>query len=149
MPKLVNSWAATALLKLARLSVAEARSERFLKLITEVRGRITEISPTEAAAAARRGVVLIDVREKEEFRRGAIPGALHLPRGTIEQEIEKRAPDSTVEIIAYCARGNRSALVVENLQRMGYSNVKSLSGGLHAWLEAGLPASRDSHFIED
>jgi len=149
MPKLASSWAANALLKLARLAVAEERSERFLKLITEVRERITEISVEEAAAAAERGAVLIDVREKEEFRRGAIPRALHVPRSTIEQEIEKRAPDPSVPIIAYCARGNRSALVVESLQRMGYTNVKLLSGGFQAWLESGRPASRDTQFIED
>jgi len=149
MPKLANSWAANALLKLARLSVAEDRSERFLKLITEVREHITEVSVEEAAAADERGAVLIDVREKEEFRRGAIPRALLVARSTIEQEIEKRAPDPSVALIAYCARGNRAALVVESLQRMGYTNVKSLSGGFQAWLESGRPASRDSQFIED
>jgi phage shock protein E len=149
MPKLANSWAMSVLLKLARFPAAEVRGERFLKLAADARQRITEVSPREALAAVERGAVLIDVREKEEFRRGHIPRALHLPRGLIELEIERRAPDSSVAIITYCAGGNRAALVTENLQRMGYTNVRSVAGGFRAWLEAGLPASRDSQLIED
>jgi rhodanese-related sulfurtransferase len=149
MPKLVNSWAASVLLKLARIPAAETRGERFLKLAAGAQARITEITPQEAFEKVSRGVVLIDVREKEEFRRGHIPRAMHLPRGTIEIEIERRAPDPDVEIITYCAGGNRSALVADNLQRMGYSRVRSVAGGFQAWLEAGYPASRDSLLIED
>jgi rhodanese-related sulfurtransferase len=138
-----------ALLKLIRLPGAAAPGERFLKLAAEARRHIREISPGEAFEAARQGAVLIDVREREEFRRGHIPRAIHLARGTIELQIEKRAPDPSVEIITYCAGGNRSALVAENLQRMGYFNIKSIAGGFRAWLEAGLPAHRESQLIED
>lgn len=149
MPKLVNSWAATVLLKLARIPAAEIRGERFLKLAAQAREHITEVAPAVAFEAVSHGTVLIDVREKEEFRRGHIPRALHLPRGMIELEIERRAPDVSVDIIVYCAGGNRSALVAENLQRMGYTNVRSIAGGFHAWLEAGYPAACDSQLIED
>jgi rhodanese-related sulfurtransferase len=122
---------------------------RFLKLAAQAREQIREISPGLAFEAVAHGSVLIDVREKEEFRRGHIPRALHLPRGMIELEIERRTPDVSVNIIVYCAGGNMSALVAENLQRMGYTNVRSIAGGFQAWLEAGYPAACDSQLIED
>lgn len=149
MPKLVNSWAATVLLKLARIPAAEVRGERFLKLAEQAREHVTEVTPGIAFEAVSHGAVLIDVREREEFRRGHIPRALHLPRGMIELEIERRAPDVSVDIIVYCAGGNRSALVAENLQRMGYINVRTIGGGFNAWLAAGYPAACDSRLIED
>jgi len=149
MPKLVNSWAATVLLKLARIPAAEVRGERFLKLAAQAREHVTEVTPGIAFEAVSHGTVLIDVREREEFRRGHIPRALHLPRGMIELEIERRAPDVSVDIIVYCAGGNRSALVAENLQRMGYINVRTIAGGFNAWLAAGYPAACESQLIED
>jgi len=103
----------------------------------------------ETAAAMKRGALVLDVREREEFLRGHIPNAIHLARGTLELEIEKRAPDPVTEIVTYCGAGNRSALSTDNLQRMGYTNVKSLAGGLQAWIDAGFPTWRRSHPIED
>ncbi len=149
MPKLVNSWAASVLLKLARLQVAETHGERFLKLVSEARLRITEISAAETIAAIKRGALLLDVRERHEFLRGHIPNAVHLARGTLESEIEKRAVDPATEIVTYCAAGNRSALSADNLQRMGYTNVKSLAGGLQSWIDAGFPMWRRRQAIED
>ncbi|HEY5707142.1 MAG TPA: rhodanese-like domain-containing protein [Terrimicrobiaceae bacterium] len=149
MPKLVNSWAASVLLRLAKLQVAEKHGERFLKLAAEARSRITEISAAETAVAIKRGALLLDVRERDEYLRGHIPNAEHLARGTLELEIEKWAPDPETEIVTYCGAGNRSALAAENLQRMGYKNVRSLAGGLQAWVDAGLPTWRRSHPIED
>lgn len=149
MPKLVSAWAANALLKLARFHIAEHRGERFLRLAADARSRISEITPDEAAEAARRHAVLVDVREKSEYHRGHIPGAILLPRGLIELEIEKRVPDASTEIILYCGAGNRSALAADNLQRMGYTNIKTIVGGFENWLAAGLPAWRNSQFIED
>jgi len=149
MPKLVNSWAASALLKLAKVPGPESRGERFLKLASEARSHITEIAPREVAGALKRGAALIDVREREEYRRAHIPRAAHLARGTIELEIERRAPDPGVELIIYCGGGDRSALVAENLQRMGYTAVRSLAGGFRAWLDAGFPATRTQPLVED
>lgn len=149
MPKLVSSWAASALLRLAKFQITESRGERFLRLAADARSRITEIRPEEAESVAKQGAILIDVREKAEFHRGHIPGALHLPRGLIELEIEKRISDVSTNIVVYCGGGNRSALVAENLQRMGYTRVASVAGGFQAWLEAGFPAWRNSQFIED
>ena len=118
MPRLVNTWAASALLKFARLEVAEKRGERFLKLAAEARSRITEIPASEFSAEIKRGALVLDVREREEFLRGHIPHAAHLARGTL-------------------------------LQRMGYSNVKTLAGGLQGWLDAGFPSWRTSQPVED
>ncbi len=137
------------MLKLAKLQIAETHGERFLKLAAEARSRITEISVTETAAAIKRGALLLDVRERHEFLRGHIPNALHLARGTLEFEIEKRVPNPKTEIVMYCGAGNRSALSADNLQRMGYTNVKTLAGGLQAWIDAGLPMWRRSHAIDD
>ncbi len=75
MPKLVNSWAASALLRLAKVPAPESRGERFLKLASEARSHITEITPREVAGALKRGAALIDVREREEYRRAHIPRA--------------------------------------------------------------------------
>ena len=149
MPKLLNSWATSVLLKLAKLQVAERNGERFLKLASEARSKITEISAAETAAAIKRGALLLDVRERDEFLRGHIPKAAHLARGTLELEIEKRVPDLETEIVTYCGAGNRSALSAESLQRMGYKNVRSLAGGLQAWIDAGLPTWSGRHSVED
>ena len=89
--------------------------------------------------AERGNAVLIDVREESEWREGHAAGARHLSKGVIEVEIEEQVPDVNQPIICYCGGGSRSALVADNLQKMGYSNVRSLGGGLRAWKEAGLP----------
>lgn len=146
MTGLARSLTAGLLLKLAGLSGSERK--RFLGLVAEARSRIAEISPREAAEAIARGAIVLDVREKAEFQRGRIAGAISLPRGLLELEIEKRAPDSSALIIVYCGEGNRSSLAADALQRMGYANVRSLAGGLRAWLEAG-GTVRGDLLIED
>ena len=113
---------------------------RFQKLVAEAKRRITEISPAESRAEADRGgAVLIDVREGSDWKEGHANGAKHLSRGVIELEIEDEIPDVNQRIICYCGGGSRSALVAESLQRMGYTNVRSMAGGLREWKSAGLP----------
>ena len=113
---------------------------RFQKLVADAKQRITEISAQDAHEQAKRGeAVLLDVREEAEFRQGHAQGAKHLSKGVIEVEIEEQMPDPNQVIIAYCGGGSRSALVADNLQKMGYTNVRSLAGGMRAWKEAGLP----------
>ena len=114
---------------------------RFQKLVQDAKTRITEIAPNDAAREMERGAMLIDVREKEDWDAARIPGAVHLSRGTIELDIEETAPALDTPIICQCGGGSRSALAAESLQRMGYTNVKSLAGGLRAWKEAGLPVT--------
>ena len=117
---------------------------RFQKLVADAKQHITEISAAEAAAKAKSGdAMLIDVREENDWREGHAEGAKHLSRGIIELEIEDEIPDTNTPIICYCGGGSRSALVAETLQKMGYTNVRSLAGGMRAWKDAGLPTTRE------
>ena len=121
-----------------------AEHARFEKLVADARKNITEISPHDAAAKSKSGeAVIIDVRDKEEWDEGHIPGATHLSRGTIELDVEEKVPDPNAMIICHCGpesfRG--SALAAESLQKMGYKNVRSMAGGFKAWKAAGLPAT--------
>jgi rhodanese-related sulfurtransferase len=68
---------------------------------------------------------------------------VHLGRGIIERDIEQRIPDTGAKLVLYCGGGFRSALVAENLQKMGYNNVESMDGGWKGWLDAGLPTAKD------
>src|SRR6266550_4464909 len=116
---------------------------RFEKLVAEAKKRITEISPTEAAAKSKSGEALIvDVREKDEWDEEHIPDAIHLSRGTIELDIEEKVPDLDQTIITHCGGGGRSALAAESLQKMGYKNVRSMAGGFKAWKAIGLPTTK-------
>lgn len=120
-----------------------AEHARFEKLVAEAKKQITEISPQDAAAKLQSGqAVMIDVREKEEWDQGHIPGALHMSRGTIELDIEEKIPDPETMVICHCGGGGRSALAAESLQRMGYKNVRSMAGGFKAWKDAGLPVTQ-------
>ena len=112
---------------------------RFEQLAADAKSRIQEISATDAAAEQKKGALLIDTREAEEFAAGHAVGAIHLSKGVIELKIEPTVPDTNAPIICYCGGGYRSALAVDNLQKMGYTNVKSLAGGFKAWKATGLP----------
>ena len=120
-----------------------AEHTEFEKLVAEAKKNIREISPTEAAAKLKSGdALIIDVREKDEWDEEHIPGAIHLSRGTIELDIEEKVPDTNAMIICHCGGGGRSALAAENLQKMGYKNVRSMAGGFKAWKAAGLPSTK-------
>jgi rhodanese-related sulfurtransferase len=117
---------------------------RFQKLVADAKQRITEVSAEEARAQAQNGAaVLIDVREESDWKQGHAEGARHLSKGVIELEIEEQVPDLSQPIICYCGGGSRSALAADNLQKMGYTNVRSLAGGLRGWKEAGLPTTAE------
>src|SRR6266850_6191236 len=120
-----------------------AEHKRFEKLVADAQKNITEISPTDAAAKMKSdSLVLVDVREREEWDEGHIPAAIHLSRGTIELDIEEKVPDTETMIICHCGGGGRSALAAESLQKMGYKNVRSMAGGFKAWRAAGLPSTK-------
>ncbi|MBA3543504.1 MAG: sulfurtransferase [Chthoniobacterales bacterium] len=113
---------------------------RFQKLVAEAKKNIREISPNDAVHELGCGAAtLIDVRSQEEWEAGHARGAKHLERGEIEIEIEEQVPDLEQRIICYCGGGSRSALVAESLQKMGYRNVRSMTGGFRAWQAGGLP----------
>ena len=119
-------------------------SPRFEKLCDDVRARIQEISIDDVAARLSRGETfeLVDVREESEFANGRIRGARHLGKGVIERDIEKAIPDTGADIVLYCGGGFRSALAAENLQRMGYTNVRSMAGGFRGWNERAHPVEK-------
>src|SRR6266446_10307116 len=120
-----------------------AEHTRFEKLVAEAKRNITETSPADAAVKLNSGEALIvDVRDKDEWDEGHIPGALHMSRGTIELDIEEKVPDPNAMIICHCGGGGRSALATESLQKMGYKNVRNLAGGFKAWKADGLPTAK-------
>ncbi|HEY8164679.1 MAG TPA: rhodanese-like domain-containing protein [Gemmatimonadaceae bacterium] len=114
-------------------------SPGFLKIVDEARPRVRELTVDEARAAVKRGARLIDVREDNEWDESHAKGAEHIGKGIIERDIEKLAPDPNAELILYCGGGFRAVLAADSLQKMGYSNVKSVAGGWRAWQEAGAP----------
>jgi len=120
-----------------------ARHTEFENLVAEAKKNITEISPQDAAAKLKRGeAVIVDVRDKDEWDEGHIPGAIHMSRGTIELDIEEKVPDPNAMIICHCGGGGRGALATESLQKMGYKNVRNMSGGFKAWKAASLPMTK-------
>jgi rhodanese-related sulfurtransferase len=116
-------------------------SPGFLQLVNEAKKHVEELSVAEARArlAAHPNIVLLDVREDHEWQAGHAAEAVHLGRGILERDIEKRFPDKNTEIIMYCGGGYRSALAAEVAKRMGYRNVWSLAGGYKAMVQAGWP----------
>ena len=82
--------------------------------------------------------MLVDTREESEWAAGHVAGAIHLSKGIIERDIEARVPDHAATLVLYCGGGFRSALVADNLQKMGYTNAISLDGGWRALRESGL-----------
>jgi rhodanese-related sulfurtransferase len=117
----------------------------FLKLVESIRPGIRELSVADVKAKLEKtggrpaGFRLIDVREDHEWAVDHLPGAEHLGRGIIERDIETKIPDKGAELVLYCGGGFRSALSADNLQKMGYTNVWSMDGGIRGWREAGLP----------
>ena len=113
----------------------------YTDLIASVRKQVREVSLDELKRrlAAREPITLLDVREKDEYRAGYIPGALSIPRGFLEMQIESRVPDKTAKIIAYCAGGTRSALAAATLAELGYTNVETANPGFVRWKDLGYP----------
>jgi rhodanese-related sulfurtransferase len=112
---------------------------RFQRLVAEAKKNIREIPPAQLPEQlSKPGALLLDVREPDDFKAGHAAGAIHLGRGVIETEIEDVAPDLDTPIVCYCGGGSRSSLVTESLQRMGYTNVRSLAGGFRAYKAAGM-----------
>ena len=97
--------------------------ESILDQANDARTRIREVPAEEIGDPGINGPVLLDVREAVEFRAGHIPGAIHLPRGEIEANIEDVIPDKSTPIVAYCTIGHRSAMAADTLQDFGYQNV--------------------------
>jgi sulfur-carrier protein adenylyltransferase/sulfurtransferase len=139
--------------------MAEPKSGR--ELLKEAKRRAHALEPDDVNKIVADGgdVVLLDVRESDEWRAGHLPGATHLSRSWFELLVDERLPDKEAPIIVYCAGGNRSALVAVDLEQLGYSNVRHMNRGFSGWREEGFrvvtpkqwtPAQRDRysrHFL--
>jgi rhodanese-related sulfurtransferase len=116
-------------------------SEAFLKIVNDAKSHVreTDVHEVKRRRDAGEQFQLVDVREDNEWQRGHLPGAIHIGKGIIERDIEKKVPDRSTEIVLYCGGGFRSALAADNLQKMGYTRVLSMDGGFHGWEDAGFP----------
>jgi len=120
-------------------------SPQFLQLVNDAKARVKETNVADVKRRMESGekFLLVDVREDNEWAQGHLPGAVHMGRGVIERDIEARVPETGTKMILYCGGGFRSALVADNLQKMGYTSVESMDGGWRGWTEAGLPTEKD------
>jgi sulfur-carrier protein adenylyltransferase/sulfurtransferase len=108
------------------------------EVIKQIKERVSEIDPAEVRKGLGNGVVLVDVREGEEYERERIPGAVHVPRGYLESRIEGAVRDRDAHVVLYCASGSRSSLAADTLQQLlGYTNVDSMTGGITLWKDRG------------
>src|SRR5579862_8703010 len=116
-------------------------SPGFLRIVNDAKKRIPEITVREIKTRLDRGdkFLLVDVREESEYAKDHLPGSIHLGKGVIERDIEARVPELNTEMILYCGGGFRSALAADNLQKMGYTNVISMDGGIRDWRERNYP----------
>jgi rhodanese-related sulfurtransferase len=115
-------------------------SPGFLKLVNDAKARVKEIDIEgyKKIVVAKEPHLLVDTREESEWAAGHVKGAVHMSKGIIERDIESKVPDKAAKLVLYCGGGFRSALVADNLQKMGYTNAISLDGGWRALKESGL-----------
>jgi len=109
----------------------------FRELLAQTKATIREVTTAETDAARTTGTLILDVREPDEFEQGAIPGAIHIARGTLESNIENRVPNKSTPIIVHCASGVRSAFAARTLTELGYADVASMAGGFNQWKDEG------------
>ena len=121
--------------------MAHQHSPGFLKVVQDAKTRVRECTVADVKAKLDRGekFTLIDVREESEWAKDHLPGAIHLGKGVIERDVEQKVPDHATPIVLYCGGGFRSALAADNLQKMGYTNVISMDGGVRDWRAKGYP----------
>src|SRR5687768_6647900 len=106
----------------------------FREILQQAKGRITEVDTADAEGRlATPGAVALDVREPDEYAQGAVPGAVHIPRGQLELQVEGKVPDRATPLVVYCAGGVRSALAAATLADLGYTDVVSVIGGFNRW----------------
>ena len=125
--------------------MAQSHPPRFLKIVDDAKQRIrqTTVDDIKARLDRQDKFVLIDVREDREYDVDHIPGAVHLGKGIIERDIEGKYPDVHTPLVLYCGGGFRSALAADNLQKMGYTDVLSMDGGIREWREKKYPLEKN------
>ena len=117
-----------------------AHNPGFLNLVNDAKSRVKEIdlAAYKKLRAAGEPHILVDTREESEWTAGHVKGAVHMSKGVIERDIETKAPDKSAKLVLYCGGGFRSALVADNLQKMGYTDAISLDGGWRALKDSGI-----------
>ncbi len=115
----------------------------YQQIVMEALQTVPEVAPADLQSRLSDGeqIVVIDVREPEEFARGKIPGAYTIPRGVLEMQVDGRLPREAT-VVLYCGGGGRSALAAKSLADMGYDKVENLQGGWTAWTNSGLPVEQ-------
>ena len=110
----------------------------FRELLADAKSKIQEVDTQTAASRIEAGqVVVLDVREPDEYEQGALPNVVHIARGHLEAQVETKIVDKSVDVIVYCAGGVRSAFAAKTLQELGYTNVVSMAGGYGKWKDEG------------
>ena len=119
-------------------------SPGFLAIVEDAKKRVASCTIADVKARLDRGepLHLVDVREDSEWAIDHAAGARHIGRGVLERDVEAVIPDIAAAVVLYCGGGFRSALAADNLQKMGYTNVISMDGGMRAWREAGYPIEK-------
>ena len=128
-----------ALALFASVTIALAADKTAEDLVKEAKEKVCEISPADAKAKidSDASIIILDVREPDEFAKGHIPKAVNIPRGLLEFKVAKEIPTKDAHILVYCKSGGRSCLACSTLLEMGYKNAVSIAGGWQAWLKAG------------
>src|SRR5947209_5530441 len=110
----------------------------FRDLLRDTKSRIREVDTAGAESdITDPATVVLDVREPDEYEQGALPRAVHIPRGHLESQVESRIPDHDAHIVVYCAGGTRSAFAADTLAQLGYGDVVSMAGGFNKWKDEG------------
>lgn len=123
-------------------------AKSYAQLLEEVRTQVRQVSleDLKGRLEAREDMVLVDVREGDEWRQGHIPGAVHIPRGFLEMRAQQLLPNKDATIVTYCAGGIRSAFATKLLLDMGYERVESVNPGYNDWKDKGFPTERPFAF---
>src|SRR3954467_5503606 len=113
----------------------------FRELLSQVKSQIREVDTAGADAFidTTPNAVVLDVREPDEYEQGALPNAVHIPRGNLESQIENKVAERDVPIVVYCAGGTRSAFAAKTLADLGYENVTSANPGFVRWKDLRFP----------
>jgi molybdopterin/thiamine biosynthesis adenylyltransferase/rhodanese-related sulfurtransferase len=109
----------------------------FRDLLKAAKATVSSVTTEAAAERIASGYTVLDVREPDEYQEGAIPGAIHIPRGHLESQVENRLTDKTAPVLVYCASGVRSVFAANTLQQLGYETVAEMAGGFNRWKDEG------------
>ena len=109
----------------------------FRELLKQTKAGIVEVDTAQGSELVDGGAALLDVREPDEYRQGAVPGSIHISRGQLESGVEARLPDKSAKVVVMCAGGVRSAFAAQTLAQLGYEDVVSMDGGFNKWKDEG------------